>query len=251
MSRHVMLRGSLKGRLISAVPRGWQTPLRYHYRRLRRRLERELPFLETILKEPHTCLDVGANYGLYTYVLSKLGRRTIAFEPVAACADALEAYFGRSIEIHRVALSSRTGRASIYVPHENGLANAERTRIDRNGPGTRKVEVDVKRLDDFDLVNVSFIKIDVEGHELSVLDGAAGTLERNRPVLLVEVEQRHNVSPISETFERIQSFGYAGHFLAANTLRPVSEFSYERDQMPFVNDVYNPGHVNNFFFIPK
>lgn len=48
-------------------------------------------------------------------------------------------------------------------------------------------DVQVKRLDDFGIADVDFIKIDVEGHELEVLKGGAATIERYRPVLLMEV----------------------------------------------------------------
>ena len=46
--------------------------------------------------------------------------------------------------------------------------------------------------------NVGFIKIDVEGHEHAVLEGATKTIKRNMPNLLVEMEEKHNKIPINE-----------------------------------------------------
>ena len=59
----------------------------------------------------------------------------------------------------------------------------------------------VKRLDDQHLDNVGLIKIDVEGHELAVLHGAADTLTRNRPAVVVEAEERHHPNAVAEITE--------------------------------------------------
>src|SRR5437868_5966109 len=54
-----------------------------------------------------------------------------------------------------------------------------------------ELEIEVRTLDQFDLRNVGFVKIDVEGHELAVLEGAARTLARERPNLLIEANEHH------------------------------------------------------------
>jgi hypothetical protein len=60
---------------------------------------------------------------------------------------------------------------------------------------------------------ISFVKIDVEGHELEVLRGGIETLRRHRPNLLIEIEQRHSPVPIFHTLDFLASLGYAGEFL--------------------------------------
>ena len=50
-------------------------------------------------------------------------------------------------------------------------------------------DVETKRLDDFAIANCSFIKIDVEGHEEAVLDGASALIAAQRPVLMIELDE--------------------------------------------------------------
>ena len=68
----------------------------------------------------------------------------------------------------------------------------QRSLSDLNGRAVQSIDVPVKRLDDLHLDQVGLIKIDVEGHELAVLRGAADTLTRNRPAVLAEAEERHH-----------------------------------------------------------
>jgi FkbM family methyltransferase len=241
---------SIKTRLVRAVPTRFQTPWRYHLRRLSHRLERELAYLGQILDAPSTCVDVGANFGMYTYALAKLARRVEAFEPLPACADALEAYFGENVHVHRVALSSRQGRVNLYTPVEGGRPNVERSGLARADADVVAIEVDAKSLDDFEFEEVSFLKVDVEGHELDVLAGATDTIARSRPVMLLEIEQRHISGSVADVIARVEGYGYRGHFLSNGVLREASAFVYEVHQAPFLDGVLAPGYVNNFFFLP-
>lgn len=241
---------SVKSRIVRAIPRRFQTPWRYHLRRLTNRLEREILFLDRVLKDPRTCVDIGASYGLYTYALTKLARNVEAFEPLPECANALEAYFGPEVRVHRVALSSKEGRATLYTPIDAQGANVESTGL-RVSPNAVSTEVTVKRLDDYHLGDVSFVKIDVEGHELDVLAGATDTIAQNRPILLVEIEQRHGLRPVQDIISQIEGYGYSAHFLDGQDLRPGADFSYERHQAPYLGDVMARGYINNFFFLPK
>jgi FkbM family methyltransferase len=56
---------------------------------------------------------------------------------------------------------------------------------------TYKEKVSIKRLDDLHLDNISLIKIDVEGYELEVFEGGRETIQRNRPVILIEIWERN------------------------------------------------------------
>ena len=71
------------------------------------------------------------------------------------------------------------------------------------------MEVPVRTLDSFGLTSVGFIKIDVEGHELAVLQGACKTIALSHPILMVEVEDRHRHDAVHTVEEFLSDFGYS------------------------------------------
>jgi hypothetical protein len=116
------------------------------------------------------------------------------------------------------------------------------------GSGHTEV-VRVATLDSFDLHGVGLIKIDVEGAELGVLEGAVETLRRFRPLLLVEIEQRHHRAPIGGVFERLRALDYDGHFLdGRGVVRPIEEFDVERHQVATLDNPARGPYINNFLF---
>jgi hypothetical protein len=117
------------------------------------------------------------------------------------------------------------------------------------------LSIEVVPLDDFAFEDVSLIKIDVEGHEREVIAGAELTIERSRPTLIVEIEQRHlGSASIFDAFAQIVRLGYRGWFFRAERLERLEAFSYERDQRPYLADVkggrFPPAYANNFIFEP-
>jgi hypothetical protein len=135
------------------------------------------------------------------------------------------------------------------VPREAGRLNVESAGWKMPDDGHVIVEVDVRTLDEYDIRNVCFIKIDVEGHELDVLKGAARTIDRERPTLLVEIEQRHLACPMQVVFDYVCEFGYRGFFFHDGGLRSLSEFSSDVHQRPFLPNVFARDYVNNFVFL--
>ena len=124
---------------------------------------------------------------------------------------------------------------------------------------TKRITVPIHRLDDYNFIDVSFIKIDVEGYESEVIRGGRETILREKPVLLVEIEQRHLGSkPIEKVFQEITDLHYEGSFLYKGKLHPLSEFSYEIHQKKFLESTpqkllgnkINRNYINNFVFKP-
>jgi hypothetical protein len=83
------------------------------------------------------------------------------------------------------------------------------------------IEVPLRQLDDFALPSVGFIKIDLEGHEEDVLLGAQSLIARDRPSLMVKVEERHNPGSIERVTGFFQSRGYCGFFFDGSALRSI------------------------------
>jgi FkbM family methyltransferase len=216
-------------------------------------------------------LDVGASWGLFSHRLARLvgpGGRVIAFEPNPRALPSLEAIAAREpgIEIHRVALSDAPGPAELHVPtlrrpvaspraiHPMASLSVPRNRTEA---AHETVAVEVQRLDDAlgpDTERpISFVKCDVEGHELAVLRGADALLA-GRPAILIEVEQRHQDTPIAEVFEHLAERGYDGYILRDGGLRPISEFEVGRDQLAFLKphamfSAAPAGYLHNFLFV--
>jgi FkbM family methyltransferase len=134
-------------------------------------------------------VDVGANIGNHAIYVAKLlnAPKVIAFEPVPLSADLFDinvALNGCSdrVVLHRVGLSDEPTRANpVSVMHNLGGT--------RLAAGDGPIEI-VRGDDVLASENVSFIKIDTEGYELKVLAGLKGLLERCRPILFVEAENR-------------------------------------------------------------
>ena len=234
---------------IETMPLRFQVPARYWYRRVRHRLEQELPIVTKLLPNSGTAIDIGANVGVYTYALSRLGLRVEAFEPLPTCARAIGAYRSKSVRVHEVALSSRSGEREIFVPRDSNVMRTALASFSRPSGVCETVRVSVRQLDEYAFSDVVFIKIDVEGHELEVLRGASATIAKSHPLLLVEIEQRHLAFPMENVFAELSAYGYAGFFLYESRMHELSEFSYKRHQEPFLDNVSGGTYANNFIFL--
>jgi FkbM family methyltransferase len=130
-----------------------------------------------------------------------------------------------------------TGRAT--VESENLLDDCDYSQI-------YEVAVPRRKLDDYDFDAVGFIKIDVEGHELSVLRGASNTIERHRPLMLIEIEDRHKPNAICNVHSFLGNLGYEGYFLLNKKLMPLTCFDLAAHQK---NWRQSGLYINNFFFV--
>lgn len=245
--------GRLKILARELLPKRYQVPVKYWYGWLLGTLEVELDFLRLIVRNHDRVIDVGGNRGIYTYYLWRLGAKVEVFEPNPECARILTVWAtGRpNMNVHSVALSSCAGSAHLHIPvDESGIEHDASASIENPGfAHARDLSVPLQTLDSYGFEGVQLIKIDVEGHEYSVIEGAASTITGSKPALLVEIEQRHNDRPISEVFGKIRGFGYQGFFMGREGLTPLENFNAEVHQSMDNFDHPNGRYINNFLFL--
>lgn len=166
--------------------------------------ERPLPamFHACVAHRLGLVIDVGANTGFYALLAACASRlvRVLAFEPYRTVFEVLERNIAANrthgrIEAIPLALSSRTGEATLYIPtQEHGLMETSSS-LEQGFKAVHSEALAIRTvtLDDFLAGHplgrepVTLIKVDVEGHEAEVLAGARRTIARWRPVLFVEV----------------------------------------------------------------
>ncbi|MFT5663262.1 MAG: FkbM family methyltransferase [Gammaproteobacteria bacterium] len=245
----------LKTLLRDFIPQQFQVPIKYNFNRLSSKLEPEMDVLKYFVNEGDRVIDVGGNRGLYAYRLWKLGAAVEVFEPNINCFRILSAWAMRKkkVNIYHVALSKVAGSALLHVPVDAaGIEHDSSGSVELiESESTLDQQVELRKLDGYNFENVKFIKIDVEGHESDVVEGAAVTIKSMTPMMLIEIEQRHNGKPVLEMINKIRELGYEAYFLRKGKLVSVNEFLPERDQNPKNLGNAAQEYINNFIFIHK
>jgi len=174
--------------------------------------EPELAVLAQLAPRGGIAVDVGANQGLFSYALSNIADRVVAFEPNPDYAFFARWMLRGRAEVHQLALSDASGRGTLYVPlADDGMVlhfagNLRRTHSQFRD--TQTYDVEIRTLDEFGLGDVRFIKADVEGSEREVLDGARATIARDRPTILLELLSGTYADPAACTAAICECFGY-------------------------------------------
>lgn len=196
-------------RLTCLLPPAKRLPFRYYTENFSGNLEPELKFLDKIITNRNgAAIDAGANQGLYSYALLKMFNKVYAFELNPKITSDLEAYNPGAIQIIHTGLSDLANdNATLYTPiHANGFRLVGwASLMPGNCPGIdehEETKVKINTLDSFELKDIAFIKIDVEGHESNLLEGARNTIQQSRPVILMEVKDQ-NTLIVDEYFRNI------------------------------------------------
>lgn len=219
--------------------------------------ERELHILPFIVDRTRASIDVGANIGVYTYLLSKYSTHVHAFEPNPKIYRYLTTWKRGNVTTYDFALSDRSSQGVLRVPRTRGGYSNQRATLSEKCVVADAEEYGVMpiktlKLDDLDLRNIGFIKIDVEGHEFEVLSGATETIAREKPVMLVEIEERYNGIRIEEGIERVEAMGYLGFALFQDmSLKKLDFFDPEKNHRKCIQDEDQSEYIFNFIFMPR
>jgi FkbM family methyltransferase len=224
------------------------------------RQEPELARLAEICPPHGTALDIGAWYGPWSRRLARRADRVVAFEPVPEVCRVLRETVPPSVEVINAAASDRVGHDMIWLAdgdgHEaRGLTSLEpRPRVHRRAAPVRLTTVDA-----LDLPDVSFVKIDVEGHEVAVLRGAERTLRHHRPNVFIEAEAR--IQPVERITGLLSGWGFRGWVLPHRDWVPLDDFDLRAHQQRTAHVIErgllrrslrpHPRYVNSVLFTPE
>lgn len=134
-----------------------------------------------LIPNKRTFVDVGANVGIWSVPFSKIFKTVVAYEPAKHNFECLASNCFSDVTIKNYALANFNGTADFHQGEKN-CGDSKISRIGRND-----YTIIVKKLDDENLSNVDLIKIDVQGWELEVLEGAEQLLKKDRPWVLFEI----------------------------------------------------------------
>jgi FkbM family methyltransferase len=259
-------RRTLQGAVLAAL--GRLSPyraacLRWEIEVRRRRVDRLV--LDALIQPGSVVVDVGAGTGAFAARFAQkvgVSGRVFALEPNPASSAKLQRVArGRSNLIPVVmAGSDAEGEAFLRVPvvvgvEHRGLGSLHPNRHASDERSVRVRTTSLDRLVPTEERRVSLIKVDVEGHELDVLRGAGRLIERFRPALFVEVEQRHHESPIEQVFDSIAAMGYSGWAVTRSGLLSLDLFDKQHSQLNHLTGTFQDempaDYVNDFLFLAK
>jgi FkbM family methyltransferase len=214
-------------------------------------------FSRRLLRPGDTVIDIGANTGLFAMGAARVVGNNgwvHAFEPVPRNADLLDANLElngiENVIVNRLALSQSEGVATFYsvMSREESRCLSEPTALINSGLGSlaprpgadTEIKVPVQRLDEYirksRVDRVDFIKIDVEGAEKLVLEGAEELLSRvDAPIIMFEADDRLPVrfgSTCRDVKQLLADHGYEIWNFGKNRLTPVSlESAHDSDDL--------------------
>lgn len=232
----------------------------------RLRFKSEAPSIKYVRESCHngsTMLDIGANKGVFSIYMSRAAGpngRLIAFEAQPELGkhlrDVKESFGLDNMTLVNQGVSSEPGTLTMHRPEAgSGMASFEF----EDGENLETIDIPVIRLDDYvaenNITDVSFIKCDVEGHELPVFKGAEKLLRRDMPALLFECHISE--AEDGELFNYLVDLGYDGWFFHVEPEDHKRLLGKTRGRWEHFSQFANLSHVKpgiqhrNYVFVRK
>lgn len=142
--------------------------------------------------QPDVSLDVGANIGNHALVIARHSRKLIAFEPIRFVFDVLKSNLQQNhtnnAKAEHLGLSDRKAVCEIFIPQNGNLGSSS---IETKAGEGERLQINTATGDDYlaqycSDAKVDFIKMDVEGHEFSAMQGLRETITLHQPLMLLE-----------------------------------------------------------------
>jgi len=222
-------------------------------RAIKKNYEKELLIINNFKDKNKDAVDVGVYRGIYSYKLSNEFKHVHSFEPNPLLFPFLKKNLTkiiRNISLYNLAASDSNGEIDLKIPSRNkSIFKTNYEELYKLGAATIHNENKIKEFESIkvkkakldDILNdkiISFIKIDVEGHEKEVIDGSKEIINKNKPTLLVEIEERHTNRPVNDTIKFINDLGYNSYYVHQGSFLST-------------NELENINSENNFIFLSK
>ena len=195
----------------------------------KKQTEIEICYLSKLINQSSASIDIGVYRGVYSHFLCKYSKYVYAFEANPLLIQKLKKGFQKykNITIENLAISSVQGFAKLKIPFRNqNIDYSNYEELYQLGTATihekntlantefQSFEIERINLDAYSFNHkIGFIKIDVEGHELDIINGAKNLISKDKPNLMVEIEEQHTGVSNIEIIKQIKELGYECYFL--------------------------------------
>ncbi len=191
----------------------------------------ELFFLKKIIKPGDVCIDIGANVGYYSAIMSQSAGtkgKIISIEPVSVFAQIFKKNVKRwginNITLHEVAFGAQEGRLQMGTPLIDGVLRHGLTHVITEGENTAgmmvyDVPVVVPDVLLSEVPKIDFVKCDVEGYEVFLFPLFLNTLAKHKPLLQIEITGSEN---INEMLKILSPLGYKPYRLSNEELQKLT-----------------------------
>jgi FkbM family methyltransferase len=224
---------------------------RYRSKKYAKRISPELNLIKFLANKNKISIDIGANLGLFTFYLQKYSKYVYAFEPNPYPLRNLKNLVNKNTEVIPIAIGNKDGYLDFFIPkNKKGWSS--------NGASLKEKEINLgikhnvvsRKLDSLEINNVGLIKIDVEGFEKQVLEGASKTINDFKPNLIIENEWIHQKNP-GELFDSIYDLDYEIFYVNSKL-----KLEKTNQQFNIIEAQKNPnqkkiGYIQNFICIHK
>ena len=187
--------------------------------------------------------DIGANYGVYTFFFGKKAEKIYVFEPVKECIEYIKAgYSKNNINLVSKIASDTNSVKQLRIPIIKKRKIFGKASIVNSFNSFEARDIESTTINDYlyqeeqksnKLLNI--IKIDVEGHENNVLNGALNVLRKKNVLVIIEIEKRHNKEYL-EVFKIMFDLNFQVFFLKDKKIERISSLIKIEEKMKYNNN---------------
>jgi FkbM family methyltransferase len=168
--------------------------------------------LASAVRPGNVCFDIGGWRGYFSGVMALAGAsKVVVFEPMpenaARIRKMIDCNPDLAIELVQSAVAESDGRLEFLIMPESSMGKLAESTFQPTAPESGKVTVNVVSLDSMieasEIAPPDVVKIDIEGAELLALRGFAGTIEKHKPALFIEIHSRQLAKGCKEFLERL------------------------------------------------